>query len=99
MSSNQQQNDAVNVVASTDEQQQQLDEPWQLQRGNGNAHKIGQYHDGGGNRNYNRGGSNNFNQQQRRGTRNYMNIVSFFNQMFHIFLEFYRKISLRLSYN
>jgi len=49
--------------------QQQSDEQWQKGQGNENAYRGRQFNNGTGNRNYNREGSNNFNPQQRRGSR------------------------------
>ncbi|CAF0982831.1 unnamed protein product [Adineta steineri] len=60
-----------NVMSSSNvpTDDQQSEEQWQQRRSNsGNVHRGGQYN-GTGNKNYSRGGSNNYNQQQWRGPR------------------------------
>ncbi|CAF1078588.1 unnamed protein product [Adineta ricciae] len=59
---NQQQDNVTNLVDAHD---QQGDEQWQQQQQRGNAQRGGQFSNGGGNRAYHRGRSNNYHQQWR----------------------------------
>lgn len=65
---NQQQEELTKVVSASDDQHQS-DEQWQHQGGNGTTQRTGQYHNESGNKHYNRGGPNPYNQQQWRGPR------------------------------
>ncbi|CAM2715170.1 unnamed protein product [Rotaria socialis] len=65
---NQQQEESAKVV-STNDDQHHLDEQWQHQGGNGATQRTVQYHNGSGNKHYNRGGPNSYHQQQWRGSR------------------------------